>query len=93
MADVLVFDEEPIKVPFGPLDNGIRQKIENAVALNVPEDKHVAVLAMLDHQTGEPLKAQLGAAVRAGKNWKLTADAEHVFGGPSSAKLGIVGVF
>lgn len=93
MSDVLRFNEEPIKIPAGVLTDGTRDHIEKAVALNVPEGAHLAVLAMLDEQTGQPLTGHFGAAVKLGTHWKLTAEAEHTFGGPTKGMLGVVGVF
>ncbi len=82
--DVLKLDGEAIHVPQGPLTDGTRARIEQAVALNVPDGKHLVLMAVLD-KSGP----RFGAAVKVGEHWKLTAD----WDGDHSGTVGVVGVF
>lgn len=91
--NILHIDGDAIHIPAGPLSDNTRDRVERAVALNIPDGKHLAVLAMLDKTTGAPLTGAVGVAVRIGDEWKLTAEARKAFGGPASAFLGLVGAF
>lgn len=84
MDDVLRIDGDAIRVPTGPLTDGTKARIEQAVSLNVPDGKHLALLAVLDKDG-----PRFGAAVKIGDHWKLAADWDS----HHSGMIGIVGVF
>lgn len=94
MADeILKFDGDPIRVAPGPLTDGTKQRIEQSVTQNLSGGSKIAVIAMLDAETGERLDGKLGVAVRVGKHFVLSAEAQHTFGGKSSGFLGLVAEF
>lgn len=82
--DVLTFDDEPIRVPRGPLTDGTKERIESAVAMNLPEGKHLAIIAVLD-KSGP----RFGSVVKIGEHWKFAAD----WDGKHEGSVGIVAVF
>ncbi len=97
MADnpgaVITFDGEPIHVADGPLTDGTVQRIEHAVALNVPDGAHVAVLALLDADGRAKPEAKFGVAWRIDNHWKLAVETDLHWGGKATGSVGIVGVF
>lgn len=80
----LKIDGEAIRVPTGPLTDGTKDRIEQAVGLTIPDGKHLVLLAVMD-QSGP----RFGAAVKAGDHWKFAAD----WDGKHEGFIGIVGVF
>lgn len=90
---ILTFDAEPIHVPAGPLTDGTKTRIENAVALNVPEDAHVAIMAVLDEDGNAKPEGKFGVAWKIDKHWKLATEIGKAWDGPIHGYVGIVGVF
>lgn len=92
-GQVLTFDAEPIRVHPGPLTDGTKKRIEDAVALNVPESAHVAIMAILDADGHAKPEGKFGVAWKVGEHWKLAGEIGKAWDGPVHGYVGIVGVF
>lgn len=91
--EILKFDGEPILVPTGPLTDDMRTRIEKSAAGMLREGSKLAILALLDAETGKPLKGKFGVAVRAGDHLTFTVEGQKTFGGKSSGFVGFIAEF
>lgn len=89
----LLLANQPIVVPAGILEDGTKAKIESAVALNVPDGAHLAVLALLDENGNAVPEGKFGAAWKMNDHWKLAGEVDETWGGKPTGYVGIVGVF
>jgi hypothetical protein len=90
---ILTMNEEPIHVPSGPLTDGSKKRIEDAVGLNVPDGAHLAVLALLDKDGNAKPEGKFGLAWKVDKHWQLATEVSKTWDGPVHGFVGIVGVF
>jgi hypothetical protein len=95
MADAaaLTFNEEPIHVPSGPLEDGTKKRIESAVGLNVPEGAHLAILALLDADGKAKPEGKFGVAWKIDNHWKLAGEVDRTGVGSRPGSSGSSGVF
>ena len=71
---ILTLDEEPIHLGAGPLTDGTKQTIEHAVALNVPDSAHVAILAILNADGTAKPEGKFGVAWKMDDHWRLATE-------------------
>jgi hypothetical protein len=90
---ILTMNEEPIHVAPGPLSDGSKKRIEDAVGLNVPDGAHLAILALLDADGKAKPEGKFGVAWKIDKHWKLATEVGKSWDGPVHGFVGIVGVF
>lgn len=92
-AAILTLNEDPIHVPAGPLTDDTKSRIESAVALNVPEGTHLAILALLDADGNAKPEGKFGVAWKVDKHWKFAAEVGKTWDGPVHGFVGMVGVY
>jgi hypothetical protein len=77
----------------GPLTDGTKKRIEDAVGLNVPDGAHLAVLALLDVDGNAKPEGKFGVAWKIDKHWQLATEVGKTWDGPVHGFVGVVGVF